>query len=203
MSKVSFSKLGLTKNTQVGKFNWNEQEIEVKAYLPIQEKLELIGNVINNCQDENNFINEAKMAMFMDLEIAYHYTNINFTDKLRSDPAKLYDLLAGSGFLQDMYAVLPQTEVKAIVVWLDKTANHIYDYRNSIYGILDDVFDKVGLPAKMVINNRDLYYICAKTLKKLNIECEKTDNNEYVDDTDKSEEPANVSIPRTSTKKQK
>jgi hypothetical protein len=24
MAKVSFSKLGLTKNTQVGKFNWNE-----------------------------------------------------------------------------------------------------------------------------------------------------------------------------------
>lgn len=137
MSKVSFTKLGLTKNTQVGKFNWNGQEIEVKAYLPIQEKLELISSVINQCQDENNFINDAKMAMYLDLETAYHYTNINFTDKLKSDPAKLYDLLAGSGFLQDMYAVLPQTESRGLAIWLDKTANHIYDYRNSAYGILD------------------------------------------------------------------
>ena len=137
MSKVSFTKLGLTKNTQVGKFEWNGQEIEVKAYLPIQEKLELISSVINQCQDENNFINDAKMAMFLDLETAYHYTNINFTDKLKSDPAKLYDLLAGSGFLQDMYAVLPQTESRGLAIWLDKTANHIYDYRNSVYAILD------------------------------------------------------------------
>ena len=158
MAKVSFSKLGLTKNTQVGKFDWNGQEIEVKAYLPIQEKLELISSVINQCQDENNFINDAKMAMFLDLETAYHYTNINFTDKLKSDPAKLYDLLAGSGFLQDMYAVLPQTEARGLAIWLDKTANHIYDYRNSVYGILDALntdysnleLDADALKSKMV-----------------------------------------------------
>ena len=137
MSKVSFTKLGLTKNTEIGTFTWKDQTIEVKQYLPIQEKLNLIANILNLCQDENNFINEAKMAMFMDLEIIYNYTNINFTEKQKSDPAKLYDLLAGNGFISEVYQVLPQTEIKSIVVWLDKIANHIYDYRNSIYGILD------------------------------------------------------------------
>ena len=139
MSKVSFTKLGLTKNTDIASFDWNEQIIEVKQYLPIQDKLTLIGNVLNSCQDENNFINEAKMSMFMTLEIVYNYTNINFTEKQKSDPAKLYDLLAGSGFFDDFFAVLPQTEYKSIAVWLDKTANNIYDYRNSIYGILDAI----------------------------------------------------------------
>ena len=137
MAKVAFTKLGLTKNTNVGSFKWNDQTIEVKAYLPIQEKMQLIQNVLNNCQDENNFINEAKMSMYMTLEIVYNYTNINFTEKQKSDPAKLYDLLAGSGFFDDFFTVLPQTEYKSIAVWLDKTANHIYNYRNSIYGILD------------------------------------------------------------------
>ena len=137
MAKVAFSKLGLTKNTDIASFDWNGQTIEVKQYLPIQDKLTLISNVLNSCQDENNFINEAKMSMFMTLEIVYNYTNINFTEKQKSDPAKLYDLLAGSGFFDDFFTVLPQTEYKSIVVWLDKTANHIYNYRNSIYGILD------------------------------------------------------------------
>ena len=137
MAKVSFTKLGLTKNTNVGSFEWNDQTVEVKAYLPIQEKLDLIATVINNCQDENNFINEGKMSLFMSLEIVYRYTNINFTEKQKSDPAKLYDLLAGSGFFDDMFAVMPQGEYKCIAIWLDKTANHIYNYRNSIYGILD------------------------------------------------------------------
>ena len=139
MSKVSFTKLGLTKNTDIASFDWNEQIIEVKQYLPIQDKLTLIGNVLNSCQDENNFINEAKMSMFMTLEIVYNYTNINFTEKQKSDPSKLYDLLAGSGFFDDMFAVMPSNEYKCIAIWLDKTANHIYDYRNSIYGILDAI----------------------------------------------------------------
>lgn len=137
MSKVSFTKLGLTKNADVGSFEWNDQTIEVKAYLPIQEKMQLIQNVLNNCQDENNFINEAKVSMFMTLEMVYHYSNINFTEKQKSDPAKMYDLLAGSGFLDDFFAVMPQSEYKCIAIWLDKIANHIYDYRNSVYGILD------------------------------------------------------------------
>ena len=139
MAKISFTKLGLTKNTEVASFDWNGQTVEVKQYLPIQEKMDLIAAVLNNCQDENNFINEAKMALFMDLEIAYRYTNINFTEKQKEDPAKLYDLLAGSGLFDDIFTVLPQREYKSIVMWLSKTAEHIYDYRNSIYGILDAV----------------------------------------------------------------
>ena len=151
MSKVSFTKLGLTKNTNVGSFEWNEQTIEVKAYLPIQDKLKLIGDVINQCQDENNFINEAKMSMFMTLEMVYAYSNINFTEKQKSDPAKMYDLLAGSGFLDDFFTVMPQSEYKSIAIWLDKTANHIYDYRNSIYGILDAMkqdYDELNFDAE-------------------------------------------------------
>jgi hypothetical protein len=95
--------------------------------------------VLNQCQDENNFINEAKIALFMDLEMVYRYTNINFTEKQKEDPAKLYDLLAGSGFFDDVFTVIPQSEYRSIATWLGKTAEHIYDYRNSIYGILDAI----------------------------------------------------------------
>ena len=43
MAKVPFTKLGLTKDTSVASFEWNGQTIEVKQYLPIQEKLDLIA----------------------------------------------------------------------------------------------------------------------------------------------------------------
>lgn len=137
MSKVAFTKLGLTKNTEVASFDWNGQTVEVKQYLPIQEKMDLIAAVLNQCQDDNNFINEAKIALFMNLEMVFRYSNISFTEKQKEDPAKLYDLLAGSGFFDDFFAVLPQREYQSIVMWLSKTAQNIYEYRNSIYGILD------------------------------------------------------------------
>jgi hypothetical protein len=44
------------------------------------------------------------------------------------------------------------------------------DYKNIIYGILDEVFTKDGLPTKMIINNRDLYAILSKTLDGISIE---------------------------------
>jgi hypothetical protein len=49
MAKVAFNKLGLTKNTSVASFDWNGQTIEVKQYLPAQEKLNLIADVLNQC----------------------------------------------------------------------------------------------------------------------------------------------------------
>ena len=91
------------------------------------------------------------MSMFMTLEMVYAYSNINFTEKQKSDPAKMYDLLAGSGFLDDFFTVMPQSEYKSIAIWLDKTANHIYDYRNSIYGILDAMkqdYDELNFDAE-------------------------------------------------------
>ena len=137
MAKIAFSKLALTKNTEVATFTWNDQIVEVKQYLPIQEKLDLIASVLNQCQDDNNFINEGKMTLFMNLEVVFRYTNITFTEKQKEDPAKLYDLLAGSGFFDDVFTVLPQSEYKCIIMWLSKTADHIYAYRNSVYSILD------------------------------------------------------------------
>ena len=99
MAKVSFTKLGLKKNEEVGILHINEQDIEVKQYLPINEKLELISSVINSAADENNFSNPVKENVFLTLEILYHYTNINFTDKQKEDSVKLYDLVVSSGLV--------------------------------------------------------------------------------------------------------
>ena len=137
MAKVAFTKLNLVKNINVVNIQINEQIIEVKQYLPITEKLELISNVLNQCQDDNNFINDAKMYLFMNLEIIYKYTNISFTDKQKEDPAKLYDLLAGNGVMNQIIAAIPQMEYDCISTWLRGIAEHIYSYRNSVYGILD------------------------------------------------------------------
>ena len=43
---INFTKLGLSKNNDIKTFTWNEQDIEVKQYLPIQEKLSLITKVL-------------------------------------------------------------------------------------------------------------------------------------------------------------
>lgn len=46
------------------------------------------------------------------------------------------------------------------------------EYKNYIFGILDDVFSKEGLPEKVYINDRHFYSYLAKTFDELNIEYE-------------------------------
>lgn len=141
MAKPTFAKLGLTKNTEVKIFVYNEQEIEVKQYLPIEEKLELIANAINNvlATDENKFPNYIKLEMYLKLEIVFKYTNLSFTEKQKEDLPKLYDLLAGNHIFDLIDEVLPSKEVLNLQIQANKLFKGIHEYNNSAYGILDNV----------------------------------------------------------------
>ena len=139
MAKVSFTKLGLKKNEEVGILHINEQDIEVKQYLPINEKLQLISSVINSAADENNFSNPIKENLFLTLEILYHYTNINFTDKQKEDPVKLYDLVVSSGLVNKVTDLIPEEELDEVINGVAQSVKAIYAYQNSIMGILDTI----------------------------------------------------------------
>jgi hypothetical protein len=51
MAKISFTKLGLKVNQEIKTIEYNGQIIEVKQYLPIQDKLQLISDIINQAMD--------------------------------------------------------------------------------------------------------------------------------------------------------
>ena len=139
MAKVSFTKLGLKKNEEIGILHINEQDIEVKQYLPINEKLELISSVINSAADENNFSNPVKENVFLTLEILYHYTNINFTDKQKEDPVKLYDLAVSSGLVNKVTDLIPEEELDEVINGVAQSVKAIYTYKNSALGILESI----------------------------------------------------------------
>lgn len=61
MAKVSFNKLGLKINDEVLNINFNDQEIEIKQYLPVNDKLVLISEVINSCAEDSKFYNPGKI----------------------------------------------------------------------------------------------------------------------------------------------
>lgn len=139
MAKVSFTKLGLVKNQEVKNVEWGEYSIEVKQYLPINEKLNLISNVINSAHDENNYSNPVKVDVYTALEIMYAYTNINFTDKQKEDVTKLYDLIVSSGLYAKVLEVIPSNEHCNLLNAIKKSIDAIYAYQNSVMGILDTI----------------------------------------------------------------
>lgn len=156
MAKISFTKLGIKKNTNIINLNWNDQVIEIKEYLPVEEKSALIDRIINQSLDDNNFANPMRVRVNAALEIVFAYTNINFTDKQKEDRLALYDLLAGSGVLKTIYDALPSSEYSILdnTVW--ETIEEIYKYRNSVLGIIEAVnqdYSNLNLDAENIQKN--------------------------------------------------
>ena len=137
MSRVAFSKLGLKKNEKIETIKFNDVDIEVKQYLPTEEKFKLIERVLSNSNDDNNFKNPMKVNIFTDLEIIFAYTNLTFTDKQKEDVQKLYDLLDENGVIESVIKAIPQYEYTNLISAISETIDSYYKYRNSALGILE------------------------------------------------------------------
>ena len=126
MAKISINKLKLNKDYKKINIKWNEEtDIEVKQYLPVNEKLELISHIVNMAHDEQyNFCNPVKLEVYASLYILKYYTNINFTEKQLEDADKTYDLLNYNEVIDKVVAGIPKKE---------------YQELNSVLGILDTI----------------------------------------------------------------
>ena len=141
MAKLSFSKLGLTKNNNIKNVEYNGQIIEIKQYLPVNDKATLVATILNYTLNngENRFPNPIQVEVFTVLECIDKYTNINFTDKQKEDPAKLYDLIVSSGLWDLISSNLNVADYTLLLNFIDETIEAYYKYHNSVFGILESV----------------------------------------------------------------
>lgn len=139
MAKIGFTKLSLKRKNEVKTITINNNQIEIKQYLPVNEKLDLIARVINRAHDQNNFPNPIKIEVIGTLEMIMAYTNISFTEKQKEDIPKLYDLLEENGIIKDIISQIPEDEYNFIIDGINKTVDAVYAYNNSVLGILESV----------------------------------------------------------------
>lgn len=139
MAKLAFTKLGLKVNDGIKTIEFNEQSIEVKQYLPVNEKLEVIAEVLNNSADDNNFANPVKVDVYTAIAMLEAYTNISFTEKQKENVTKLYDAVVSTGFYDRVIEAIPYDEINSLIVAISDTIDAFYRYRNSVVGILENI----------------------------------------------------------------
>ena len=137
MPKPTLNKLKLTQKNPVKTITFNEQEIEIKQYISIQDKLNMVSDILNLAADENKFYNPGKLDLFFVLKVIDNYTNLSITDKQRENFIKLYDDVISSGFYTEVFNAIPEDEVGYVYTLMKECADQIYKYQNSAYGILD------------------------------------------------------------------
>lgn len=138
MAQTTYTKLNLKPNfDEIATIHCGNEQIEIKQFLPLEKKLEVLTNIINNSIDERGFYNTARIDFNIKMEVLYAYTNIKFTDKQKENPMKLYDNFIASGLMKQIWDLIPEDDRD----WFEKHVNasiiSIMKYRNSIYGILD------------------------------------------------------------------
>lgn len=164
MAKVTFSKLNLQKDLSIDSFDFNGQIIEVKNYLPMEDKLKLINTIVNMSVDENGYYNPVKIYINLIVNVCLTYTNITVTEKQKEDFLKLYDLFVSSGLSGEIIGNhMNPAEYSQIKTWVGEIIHSIYEYRNSVYGVLDSMstdYSNLNLDVNNLINqikdNKDL-----------------------------------------------
>ena len=148
MAKVSLAKLGLKMNQEIKTIKFNEQEIEIKQYIPIEAKLQFIENVLNQSAVDMYFYNQGKIEVFFAMEVIYNYTNINFTDKQKDDILGLFDKFVSTGLYKEILNNIPTSEIEFLKEVIQDQIKEIYRYRDSVLGIMETM--------KTDYNNLDL-----------------------------------------------
>lgn len=157
MAKVPFTKLGAKVNGSDCRCSYynDDQEIfyEIKQYLPIEEKLDLVSNVINASVDNYGYYNPMRVKIFLVLEMVQAYTNLGFTPKMLENPFKLYDLLVSTGIFNEVISSISQDDWKDIQDSVWATIDSIYKYKNSVVGILESIgsdYENLNLDAQQI-----------------------------------------------------
>lgn len=114
--------------------NEGSPDIIVKRYLPVEQKMALIGNIVNNSADDNNYYNPIRLDMYTVIGIVGLYTDIDLED---ITIAQAYDILMESGLWENILNVIPASEIEYIKTNTRKVLENIYAYKNSIYGVIE------------------------------------------------------------------
>lgn len=139
MAKVSLNKIITIKTGEIKTVSINDQEIQIKQYLPFEEKIEMVEKILNQSIDELNDFNFAKLTIFTALELIKAYTNISFTETQLKDVTKLYDLLDLNNVINLVRKNIPEQELDTIDRMIKIETNRIRTYFHSLVGMLSTI----------------------------------------------------------------
>lgn len=123
MTKITYNKLELN-NVNIDDniiVLDNKQEVSIKAYLPIQDKINLIDMVVQESIVEGTgYVDPILSDIIFHTYIVIFYSNVAFTDSQKQNIFKLYDQMERSGFITKVVQAIPNDEYDHLVTSLEK-----------------------------------------------------------------------------------
>jgi hypothetical protein len=136
---------------------YQESEIKVLKYLPIEDKLDLIEVTLQKAR-EDRLYNPMKVDMFFHLNIIYLYTNITFTEKQREDEYKLYDILQTNGIIDQVINAMNENEYNLLLTKINEKMSDELTYNTTTAAVISKFIDDLPAnaeAAKKIVDNFD------------------------------------------------
>lgn len=107
---MNFKDFNLNINTNITTININDIVINIKEYLSIADRYDLVSIVLQN-SFEDGIYNPVKMDMYYKLYTIYMYTDIEFDVEDRADEVALFDLLESNGIIKAVFEAIDDEEI--------------------------------------------------------------------------------------------
>ena len=136
---LNLDKISYQDKIENKEITYDGQTFSVRSWIPMEDKLALIGNIINASIDDNTFYNPARLHIFYVMNMVKEYTDIDFKEM---NIMYAYDLLDVSGLWDIIEKYIDENEINFIKQNIKETITNIYAYKNSVLGMIDAMNQK-------------------------------------------------------------
>ena len=136
---LNLDKISYQDKIENKEITYDGQTFNVRSWIPMEDKLALIGNIINASIDDNTFYNPARLHIFYVMNMVKEYTDIDFKEM---NIMYAYDILDVSGLWDIIEKYIDENEINFIKQNIKETITNIYAYKNSVLGMIDAMNQK-------------------------------------------------------------
>lgn len=146
-----YSDIKITPIQEYNIINFNNHEIKVLKYLPVEEKFDLIMIALQK-SIVNGIYNPIRLKVFFTLNIMYLYTDILFEVEERVDEGALYDELMRNGLIQLVLNAFDAEEWHELNKMFNETLEAEKAYRTTAAAIIAKLVDDMPKNAEAAKN---------------------------------------------------
>ena len=165
---VKFDTLNLTLKDEVKQIKINDIEVNVKQYLPVEDKVNLVQIALQQAM-VNNMYDEALIEAYFYTYMLIYYTDLEFTDEQKVEPLKIYNLIESNGILVEFLNVVPEDEFCDLFQYLKEQKEINMTYQTSLSFTISQFLNQFAEMAKN-LNPKDWEKISEIVKQKLNEE---------------------------------
>lgn len=154
---MKFSELNLKQNNKVKTIKINNLEINVKQYLPMEDKINLVQIALQQSMQDGIY-NDGLLTAYFHVYIAMFYTDIEFTDEEKQDVLTLFNILDSTETMGLIIGAIPEKELTDLTDLLNNQQSIMVTYKQSAAYLIGQFID--ALPEQMnkvgeIVNNFD------------------------------------------------